>query len=76
MVPNDDTQNYPFCGVKLVGKTLITQLNKPTNKKIKIKSPKSCKVNEKALGTLGPTIPMSPLSLTISDNGNSFKHKL
>ena len=33
-IPNDDdTQNYPFCRLKLVdGKKLNTQLNKPTNK--------------------------------------------
>ena len=31
-LPNDDTQNYPLCGVKLVIETLDTHLNKQTNK--------------------------------------------
>ena len=29
-IPNDDTQNYPFCRLKIVV-GLDTQLNKPTN---------------------------------------------
>ena len=29
---NDDTQNYPFCKLKLVVETLDTQLNKTTKK--------------------------------------------
>ena len=30
-IPNDDTQNYPFCRLQLVVETLDTQLNEPTN---------------------------------------------
>ena len=39
-IPNDDTQNCPFCRFKL--KRLNTQLNKPTNQ-ISVKVPKVVK---------------------------------
>ena len=31
-IPNDDTQNYPYCRLQLVIKTMDTQLNEPTTK--------------------------------------------
>ena len=31
-IPNDDTQNYPFCRLQLVVEILDTQLNKPSTK--------------------------------------------
>ena len=31
LIPNDDSQKYLFCKLKLVVETLITQLNEPTN---------------------------------------------
>ena len=40
--PNDDTQNYPFCRLKLVVETLNTQHNKPTNQN-SLKVPKVVK---------------------------------
>ena len=30
-IPNDDTQNYPFCRQKIGAESLNTELNKPTN---------------------------------------------
>ena len=30
-IPNNDTQNYPFCILKLVVETFDTQLNEPGN---------------------------------------------
>ena len=33
-IPNDDTQNYPFCRLKLVLKHLNTQLIETTNQKV------------------------------------------
>ena len=36
-ISNDNTQNYPFCRLQLVVVTFGTQLNEPTNKKIKKK---------------------------------------
>ena len=38
-IPNDDTQNYTFCRLKLVVEHQNTQLNKPTNHNL-IKVPK------------------------------------
>ena len=38
-MPNDDTENYPFCRLQLV---VDTQLNEPTNKDL-IKVPKVVK---------------------------------
>ena len=31
-IPNDDTQNSPFCRLQLMVKKLDTQINEPTNK--------------------------------------------
>ena len=38
-IPNDDTQNYPFCRIELMFKTLYALLNEPTNQN-SIKVPK------------------------------------
>ena len=44
-----DTQNYPFCRLQLVGETLDTQLNEPTNHN-SVKVPKVVKpTNKKTL---------------------------
>ena len=42
---NEDTQNYPFCILKLVVKTLDTHLKKPTNYNL-IKNAQICWDNE------------------------------
>ena len=39
-IPNDNTQNYPFCVLVLVVEKINIQLNKPTNQN-SLKSPKS-----------------------------------
>ena len=44
-IPNDDTQNYFLCRLKLVVKTLDTKLNEPTNQN-SFKVLKVVKVNE------------------------------
>ena len=48
-IPNADTQNNPFCRLKLVVESLNTELNEPTNqnslKETKVVRPK----NEKSL---------------------------
>ena len=44
-IPNDDTQNYFLCRLKLVVKTLDTKLNEPTNQS-SFKVLKVVKVNE------------------------------
>ena len=52
-IPNDDTQNYPICRLKLVVETLDTQLNEPTNQNT-IKVPKVVKpTNKKTLYNFG-----------------------
>ena len=33
-IPNDDTQNYPFCKLKLVVETLNIQLINPTDQNL------------------------------------------
>ena len=45
-IPNDDTQNYPFCGLQLVVETLNTQLNEPNNQS-SVKVPKIVKLTNK-----------------------------
>ena len=39
-IPNDDTENYPFCRLKLVVEMFKHLINQPIN------SPQSCKGNE------------------------------
>ena len=45
-IPNDDTQNYPFCSKNYWLKRLNSQLNKPTNQK-SLKNPKVVKPRNK-----------------------------
>ena len=56
-LPNDDTQNYPFCRLELVIETLETQLNESTNhnslKSPKVLSQRIRKRNYKTLETSG-----------------------
>ena len=48
-IPNDDTQNYPFCRLPKLDETQDTQLNEPTNQNL-IKVPKVDKsTNKKTL---------------------------
>ena len=48
-IPNNDTQNYPFCRLQLVVKTFGNTIKEPTNKNSK-KVPKVIKpTNEKTL---------------------------
>ena len=47
-ITNDDTQNYSFCSLQLVAKTLHTQLNEPNNQ-ISIKVPKVVKPMKKKM---------------------------
>ena len=66
-IPNDDTQNYPFCRVELVVETFGWTLNL-INQPIEIQVPKCFKLTNKKtlLKTLGTSLinrPMSPPSL-------------
>ena len=44
-IPNDDSQNYPFCRLQLVVESFYTQLGKPTNQNL-LKVPKVNKVHK------------------------------
>ena len=66
-IPNDDSQNYPICKLKLVVETLNTELNKSTNQK-SLKSPKllSQRIEESVIIKLwGTNSPFPPLSLYV-----------
>ena len=45
-IPNDNTENYPFCRLKLKVKTFGHSINKPTNQN-SIKVPKLVKPTNK-----------------------------
>ena len=42
-IPNDDTQNYPFCRLKLVVETFYTRLDKPIKIHKKVVEPRNKK---------------------------------
>ena len=71
-IPNDETQNYPFCKLELVMKTLNTQPNDPTNqnslKSHCFKPTNKRKRSDKTLGTSVKNSPMSPPSLSVYTN--------
>ena len=55
-IPNDDTQNYPFCRLQSMVKSLDTQTNKPTNqvpKDFKPTNKKSLKKNSLPVKLVG-----------------------
>ena len=57
-IPNDDTQNYPFCRLQLkLLKLLNTQLNEPTNQN-SIKSSKLLhnRIRKRWFKTLGTSV--------------------
>ena len=45
-IPNDDTHNYPFCGLQLVFETFETGHNKPSNQN-SLNVPKVVKLTNK-----------------------------
>ena len=63
-IPNDDTQDHPFCRLKLNLKRLNSQIDVPTNQiqVPKVVKPTNKKSFCKTLGTSVINSPISPLS--------------
>ena len=53
-IPSDDTQNYPFCRLKLLVETFNTEMNESANQKL-LKSPRllSQPIRKRCYKTLG-----------------------
>ena len=69
-IPNDDSQNCPFCRLQLVVETLDTKLNKLTNhnslKPLKLLSQRIRKYYHKTLGTSVISCLLSTISLNFT----------
>ena len=65
-ISNDNTQNYPFCRVKLVVETLEQSTNHNSLKSPKLLSQRIKKLYYKTLGTSAINSPLSPIFLAFN----------
>ena len=76
-IPNDDTQNSPFCRLQLVVKNLDTQIDESTDKNLlkfpKVAEPMKKEIRNRYYKTLGTSViksPLSPPSLKVVVHGS------